>query len=392
VLERQDQIAAGVVVGKRRAGGGERRRARDARAAHHAFAQLVRKRDAALRTVGRAQEAKRAPTRRAHGLRFGDGRATAEAEGREHEIERRAPGCADETVEAKGADVHGAIMARMGATCQSWRDMNDVPQIFDAKLRRLRRQRAARTFADHGFVAEEVAREIDERLSGMQQTFVDAVWSGAVPPPPTRPIGWILGDAAARFVRPGGLVFEEEHLPFRDRTFDLFASVLTLHATNDLPGALTQVRRSLKAGGLFLAGMFGGRTLNELRTSLAEAEVEIEGGLSPRVAPFVDVRDAGALLQRAGFDLPVADVDVLTVRYAHPLKLLSDLRGMGETNALVERRRSFLKRRVLVRACEVYMQRFKDADGRVPATFEILYLTGWAPANRVDATPPTSPQ
>jgi len=163
-----------------------------------------------------------------------------------------------------------------------------------------------------------------------------------------------------------------------------------LHTTNDLPGALTQIRRSLKAGGLFLAGMFGGRTLHELRTSLAEAEIEIEGGLSPRVAPFVDVRDAGALLQRAGFELPVADVDVLTARYAHPLKLLVDLRGMGETNVLVERRRSFLKRRVLARACEIYMQRFKGADARVPATFEILYLTGWVPANDAGVTTPSS--
>jgi hypothetical protein len=126
--------------------------------------------------------------------------------------------------------------------------------------------------------------------------------------------------------------------------------------------------------------MLGGRTLHELRLALAEAEVEVEGGLSPRVAPFVDVRDAGGLLQRAGFALPVADVDTVTVRYEHPLKLLADLRGMGETNVLHERRRTFLKRGVLARASEIYAKKFAGPDGRVPATFDIVYLTGWAPS------------
>jgi SAM-dependent methyltransferase len=180
------------------------------------------------------------------------------------------------------------------------------------------------------------------------------------------------------FVPAGGLVFEEERLPFRDNAFDLYASVLTLHAINDLPGALAQIRRCLKPGGMFVAGLFGGRTLHELRTALAEAEIEVSGGLSPRVAPFVDVRDAGALLQRAGFELPVADIDAVTVRYTHPLKLLADLRGMGETNVLADRRRRTLPRRLLARMCDIYADKFSDADGRVAATFEILYLTGWS--------------
>jgi SAM-dependent methyltransferase len=181
----------------------------------------------------------------------------------------------------------------------------------------------------------------------------------------------------ADLVPAGGVVFEEEYLPFGPRAFDLYVSVLTLHAINDLPGALAQIRASLKRGGLFLAGLFGGQTLHELRGALAEAEIEIDGGLSPRVAPFVDVRDAGALLQRAGFAQPVADVDALVVRYGQPLKLLADLRAMGETNVLSERRRVALKRSVLARALELYGKRYADDDGRVAATFEIVYLTGW---------------
>jgi SAM-dependent methyltransferase len=257
--------------------------------------------------------------------------------------------------------------------------MNDVPRIFDTRLRRLRRARAARSFQDFAFLGEAVAGEIGERLAATPRPFARAVWCGAVEPPPVADVTWLRGDAVAAFAL-RGVVFDEEFLPFGAGTLDLYASALTLHAANDLPGALTQIRRALKADGLFMAALFGGQTLHELRVCLAEAEIEIDGGLSPRVAPFVDIRDAGALLQRAGFVQPVADVDVVHARYEHPLKLLADLRGMGETNVLGQRRRSFLKRRVLARACELYVEKFRDADGRVAATFEILYLTGWARA------------
>lgn len=260
--------------------------------------------------------------------------------------------------------------------------MSDVPQIFDARLRRRRRARAARAFAEFSFLADAVGEELGDRIAATPRPFARAVWCGALKPPDVKDITWVRGDAVERFVPPGGVAFEEEHLPFGERTLDLYASALTLHAVNDLPGTLTQIRRSLRPDSLFMAALFGGQTLHELRACLAQAEIEIDGGLSPRVAPFVDVRDAGALLQRAGFAQPVADVDAVTVRYAHPLKLLADLRGMGETNVLTERRRSFLKRQVLGRAFEIYAETFRGGDGRVPATFEILYVTGWSPAKK----------
>jgi SAM-dependent methyltransferase len=260
--------------------------------------------------------------------------------------------------------------------------MSDVPQIFDARLRRRRRGRAASGFAQFSFLADAVGDELGDRIAATPRPFSRAVWCGALDAPGVKDIAWVRGDAVDRFVTRGGVVFEEEHLPFGERTLELYVSALTLHAVNDLPGALMQIRRSLKPDCLFMAALFGGQTLHELRTCLAEAEIEIDGGLSPRVAPFVDVRDAGALLQRAGFGQPVADVDAITVRYEHPLKLLADLRGMGETNVLTQRRRRFLKRRVLARAFDIYTERYRGSDGRVPATFEILYLTGWSPAKK----------
>jgi SAM-dependent methyltransferase len=273
-------------------------------------------------------------------------------------------------------------MARLWAACQTQLAMNDVPQIFDARLRRRRRARAASAFAQFSFLADAVGEEIGDRIAATPRPFARAVWCGALNAPDVKDIAWVRGDAAQRFVPRGGVVFDEEQLPFGEQTLDLYVSALTLHAVNDLPGAMMQIRRSLKPDCLFMAALFGGQTLHELRTCLAQAEIEIEGGLSPRVSPLVDVRDAGALLQRAGFGQPVADVDAITVRYEHPLKLLADLRGMGETNVLSERRRAFLKRRLLARAFDIYVERYRGADGRVPATFEILYLTGWSPAKK----------
>jgi len=172
---------------------------------------------------------------------------------------------------------------------------------------------------------------------------------------------------------------DEEALPFADSSLDLVVSGLALQAVNDLPGALLQIRRALRPDGLFLAALLGGDTLAELRQSFAAAESDLEGGASPRVAPFPDLRDMGALLQRAGFALPVVDADRVTVRYASPLNLLRDLRRMGAANPLVERRRVPLRRATLMRAMEVYAGRFADADGKVRATFEIIWLSGWAP-------------
>ncbi len=178
---------------------------------------------------------------------------------------------------------------------------------------------------------------------------------------------------------PLAVAADEEALPFRDGALDLVVSALSLQFTNDLPGALVQIRRALRPDGLFLAALAGGDTLTELRQAFAQAEAEIEDGISPRVAPFADVRELGALLQRAGFALPVTDVDRITVRYASPIDLMHDLRRMGATNALAERRRKPLRRATLTRMIEIYGERFADADGRIRATFEIVWLSGWAP-------------
>ena len=175
------------------------------------------------------------------------------------------------------------------------------------------------------------------------------------------------------------VVADEERLPFGDGTLDLIVSTLSLHWTNDLVGALIQIRRALKPDGLFIGAIFGGATLTELRQCLLAAESELTDGASMRVSPFADAIDAAGLLQRAGFALPVADVDRVKVRYSHPLKLLRDLRAMGETSVLLDRSRKPLSRKVLFRAMELYVERFAEPDGKVPATFEIVSVTGWAP-------------
>ena len=178
---------------------------------------------------------------------------------------------------------------------------------------------------------------------------------------------------------PPFIAADEEALPFRDGALDLVVSALALHHVNDLPGTLVQIRRALKPDGLFVAALLGGETLTELRQAFAAAESDVEGGVSPRVAPFADLRELGALLQRAGFALPVTDVDRVTVRYDSIFGLMHDLRRMGATNALFDRRRAPLRRQTLMRAAEIYASRFSDADGRLRATFEIVWLLGWAP-------------
>jgi len=175
------------------------------------------------------------------------------------------------------------------------------------------------------------------------------------------------------------LALDEERLPFAPGSLDLVVSTLGLHWTNDVVGALIQIRQALKPDGLFLGALLGGSTLTELRQALTDAEGEILGGAGSRVSPFADSRDAAGLLQRAGFALPVADVDRVSVSYEHPLKLLADLRQMGETNVLADRHPRALTRVLLARASELYAERFSAADGRVTATFEIVTLTGWAP-------------
>jgi len=269
------------------------------------------------------------------------------------------------------------------------------PLIFDRSLLRARRRRGLRLGAET-FLLDRVAEDFADRLGAVVRRFDLAVDLGT-PTAAVRTallrngaIGTIIaldpmidaaqhlsGDHAAAAA--SRVVADEEALPFADNALDLVVSGLSLQAVNDLPGVLVQIRRALKPDGLFLAALLGGDTLAELRQSFAMAESELDGGVSPRVAPFPDLRDMGALLQRAGFALPVTDVDRIRVRYATPLALLHDLRRMGAANPLVERRRVPLRRATLMRAIEVYAARFADSDGKVRASFDIIWLSGWSP-------------
>ncbi len=272
--------------------------------------------------------------------------------------------------------------------------------IFD---RALQRRRLARAFAagPAEFLLAGAVDEIFDRLATVKRRFRAIVDIGT--PLPQLAMRLAQADAAAAIVRLAplpealgtclGVVGDDEALPFKAQSFDLAVSALALHNVNDLPGALGQIRGTLRPDGLFLGCLLGGQSLNELRKALAEAEAEIAGGTSPRVAPFADVRDMGALLQRAGFALPVADVEPLRVRYAHMFALAADLRAMGATNTLVERLRQPAKRQLFVRAAEIYARDYADPDGRVRATFELIFLSGWAPhESQQKPLPPGSAQ
>ena len=264
--------------------------------------------------------------------------------------------------------------------------MGSSPVIFDRALLRQRRRRAT-VLGPATFLLDRVADDLADRLAAVLRRFELAVDLGT-PGDAVRAalagrgsVGKIIAaDTLADFSRAAPFVVaDEEALPFGTEKLDLVVSALALHFVNDLPGTLLQIRRALRPDGLFLAALLGGDTLTELRQSFAAAESEVEGGVSPRVAPFADLRDLGALLQRAGFALPVTDVDRLTVRYENVFSLMHDLRRMGATNNLLARRRTPLRRATLHRMAEIYGQRFADADGRIRATFDIVWLSGWAP-------------
>jgi SAM-dependent methyltransferase len=261
------------------------------------------------------------------------------------------------------------------------------PRLFDPALLRRRRLRASRGEAAD-FLLTRVAEDLVDRLAMVSRRFETVVDLGT----PTDALraemqraghGGVIGtetvDALASLRRPPVVVADLEALPFGGGALDLVVSALSLHLVNDLPGTFAQVRRALKPDGLVLAALLGGDTLTELRQAFAQAEAEIDGGLSPRVAPFADIRDLGGLMQRAGFALPVTDAERIVVRYGDPFALMRDLRAMGATNALHDRRRVPLKRKTLLRMAEIYAERFSDADGRLRATFEVLWVSGWAP-------------
>lgn len=255
------------------------------------------------------------------------------------------------------------------------------PVIFDRKLIAARAARA-RAQGPATFLVERAAEDLVDRLSAVLRKFPVAVDLGT----PTDALLKLLkanpaiGTVIATGThRDASVVSDEEILPFRAESLDLVVSALALQSVNDLPGTLVQIRRALKPDGLFMAALLGGNTLTELRESFFTAEAEIEGGASPRVAPFLEVREAGGLLQRAGFALPVVDVDNIVVRYSAPFSLMRDLRAMGATNPLIERRKQPLRRATLLRASEIYAERFADPDGKVRATFDIVWLSGWTP-------------
>lgn len=265
--------------------------------------------------------------------------------------------------------------------------MSPGPKIFDRRLLRARQARA-RKLGPATFLLDRTASELGERLSAVLRQFSIAVDLGT----PTDAVRQVLAAsgkagtivAATVHSNPGGRSFlsvaaDEETLPFANASLDLVVSALALQFVNDLPGTLIQIRCALKPDGLLLAALVGGESLAELREAIAAAEIEIEGGVSPHIAPFADVRELGALLQRAGFALPVVDSERLVVRYDSIPALIRDLRHMGATNILNERRRKPLKRATVQRMADVYRERFADEDGRLRASFEIIWLSGWAP-------------
>ena len=260
-------------------------------------------------------------------------------------------------------------------------------RIFDRNLHARRRSRAAAGYAGYSFLKKAAAEDIALRLAAINRRFDRVLDLGAHDGTLARVlkadplVGGRISEIVSADLSPafGHQAADEEALPFQDQSFDLIVSALSLHWVNDLPGALIQIRRTLKPDGLFIATVLGGRTLTELRQSLLAAEEEIRGGAANRVSPMLDVIDAAGLLQRTHFAMPVADNDARTVRYAHPLRLLIDLRGMGETAAFTNRSNPALTRGILMRAMDIYAQRFSDPDGRIRATFEFVTLSGWAP-------------
>ena len=248
-----------------------------------------------------------------------------------------------------------------------------APILFDRALLRMRQSRALRV-GPATFLLDRVAEDMEERLHAVLRDFADAadIWTpGTVLRKPSR--------ERFKSVTQISLELAQETLPFRPESLDLVVSGLAFQFVNDLPGVLAQIRRALKPDGLLLAAMIGGDTLTELRQSFASAEAECEGGVSPRVAPFADLRDVGSLLQRAGFALPVTDVDRIVARYDSAFALMQDLRRMGATNILLERRRTPTRRATMLRMAQIYGERFSDPDGRVRATFDVIWLSGWAP-------------
>lgn len=249
--------------------------------------------------------------------------------------------------------------------------METVPILFNRERLRKRRARAAATLPAHDFLWREAAERAGDNLSFIAREFPRVLAFGAQHlEPPRGCVELMHGDT-----------LDEEALPFGENEFDAVICLLNLHWVNDFPGTLIQLRRALKPDGLFMAVVPGGESLRELRSVFARTEAALLGGISPRVAPFIDVRDAGALLQRAGFALPVADSEQLTITYENLFALMADLRGSGQVNMLRQQRIAFTPRGFFVVAAADYAAQHSDAEGRIQATVELITLTGWKPAD-----------
>jgi NADH dehydrogenase [ubiquinone] 1 alpha subcomplex assembly factor 5 len=265
----------------------------------------------------------------------------------------------------------------------------NIIDVFDRTLLRLRRDRAAMNIGDYDFLLRDIAARLCERMDMVRRDFPRMLDLGSHHGRLAQLLSARKGTEAvfaadlsprmAQAVSALSVAADEEYLPFAENAFDAVVSNLSLHWVNDLPGALVQVRRALKPDGMFMAAVLGGESLRELRDSLMTAELGVSGGASPRVSPFIDLRDMGALMQRAGFALPVVDSDIITVDYSHPIKLMQDLRGMGASNAVHSRLKLPTRRQVILEAARVYQEKYGDARGRVPATFQVIYVIGWHP-------------
>jgi SAM-dependent methyltransferase len=271
--------------------------------------------------------------------------------------------------------------------------MSSPPRLFDRSLLTARRNRAAPGFSQAQFLRERSIEDTLLTLAAINRRFDLALDMSAADGGFGRALAssdvaakvglLIEGELSPRLSAqqsgPARLIMDEEWLPFADDSLGLIVSVLGLHSVNDLPGVLVQVRRALTPDGLFIGTLFGGETLKELRGCLMEAELEVRGGYGPRIAPFAEGPDLIDLLRRTGFSMPVVDSDRVEVSYEHPLRLLADLRAMGEGNVMIDRPRKGLNRAILHKMSELYFDRFADDEGRVTATFEIITLSGWKP-------------
>ncbi len=261
---------------------------------------------------------------------------------------------------------------------------NNETIIFDRELIKNKRQRASNNFSEHDFLFQWSKNQICERLLDINRHFDTALNIGSRCPIPSdhKKIGQIstmdLVDNPVSQCKPY-IQGNEELIPIAKNSMDLVLSNLNLHTVNDLPGTLIQIRNTLKSDGLFMASIFGGETLHELRKAIADIEISMFGGISPRIFPFADKPQMGDLIQRAGLNLPIIDSEIITVTYDNVFKLLHDIRGMGESNSIIERNKTPLNKEFFMRLAQKYHDNYAEDDGRIVASFEIIFLHGWAP-------------